>query len=138
MSELDAGGRIRLYMELTDTPDLSDEMISDPRFKSEEWPRSMYALSRADMRAVLAELEHLREVRDGFAEKLLDLDSTNVKILALAAEARAAIASSSEESERLKRVLESVKASLATRDGEYKKLKKDYDKLEWMMEELRK
>jgi hypothetical protein len=117
VTDLNAEGRIRLYMELNDYPNISAEIAYDPRFKSEEWPRTMYAITRDDMQAVLAELEHLREVRNGFAEKLLDLDSANVKIIALATEAATAFGSTTEQ---------------------YNQLKADYDKLEWMMEELRK
>ncbi len=54
---LDAEGRVRLFMELYPHPSISGEIVSDDRFRSEEWPRRMYALAREDLVEVLRDLE---------------------------------------------------------------------------------
>lgn len=52
--------RIRLLLELTDHPNLGDEITYDRRFNTEAWPRNGYVLQRTDLEAVLAELDRCR------------------------------------------------------------------------------
>jgi hypothetical protein len=57
--------RIRTLLARLDpgTYNLGDEIAYDKAFRSEEWPRNSYALSRPDMEAVLALLDHARSLR---------------------------------------------------------------------------
>lgn len=49
--------RVRKYVELYQYPSLAGEILYDDAFKSEEWPRRAYALSRKDLVEILRDLE---------------------------------------------------------------------------------
>lgn len=52
--------RVRLLLEITDHPNLGEEIAYDRRFNTEAWPRDGYALQRSDLLAVLDELDRAR------------------------------------------------------------------------------
>lgn len=57
-----------------DTYNLGDETAYDKAFRSEEWPRNSYALSRPDVEALLAKLDQARSYR--LASPYLAVDPT--------------------------------------------------------------
>lgn len=65
MSTIHAERRIRTLLAVIDpeTYNLGDELVHSPAFRSDEWPRNAYALSRPDMEAVLAQLDQARSLR---------------------------------------------------------------------------
>lgn len=74
MAEITAGAstpeeRIRLLLEITDYPNLGDEIVYDERFRSQAWPRTGYALQRSDLEAVLASLDEARSAAGAEAEE---------------------------------------------------------------------
>jgi hypothetical protein len=56
------------------TYNLGAELVHNAAFRSEEWPRNSYALSRPDMEAVLALLDQARSLR--LASPYLAVDPT--------------------------------------------------------------
>lgn len=53
--------RIRLLLEITNIPNLGDEIIYDGRFNTEEWPHNGYCLQRTDLEVVLKDLSAARD-----------------------------------------------------------------------------
>jgi hypothetical protein len=53
--------RVRLYAELVDCPSLGGEIVYDQRYKTEDWPRTAYALEKHEVLGVLDELVLVRE-----------------------------------------------------------------------------
>lgn len=70
--------RIRLLLDLTDHPNLGEEITYDRRFNTAEWPRNGYCLQRSDVEAVLAELDKVR-ARSGDLERRMKEASEGVE-----------------------------------------------------------
>jgi hypothetical protein len=66
--------RIRTLLARLDpgTYSLGDEIAYDKAFRSEEWPRNSYALSRPDVEALLAMLDQARSYRLASPSKPVD------------------------------------------------------------------
>jgi hypothetical protein len=83
---LHAEERVRKYVELYLYPSIGSEILYDDAFKSDEWPRRMYPLNRADLVEILRDLEiyeeelskaNSRAVRD--AKKIAELEEKLLK-----------------------------------------------------------
>ncbi len=67
--------RVRLYAELHPGFSLGGEILSDKRFRTEAWPRTLYALEKGEVVAVLDEVAVLREENTLQRQDLEDLQS---------------------------------------------------------------
>ena len=67
--------RIRTLLAVLDpgVRNLGSEIVADDAFRSEEWPRRSYALTRADVEALLAHLDQARAALDRAAERAIRL-----------------------------------------------------------------
>lgn len=81
-----AESRIRLFLSLNNAPDISGEIIYDPRFKTEHWPRQAYAFRREDVEQVLNQLNMARMMRDTNANRTDDKAKEYRTILELTVE----------------------------------------------------
>lgn len=93
--QLDAIGRVRLYVELSVTAkSMGWGIVFDARFQSEEWPRTAYALDKSDVETVLANHDRLIEALGTCEQKNKELrnrlDNQRVTIRRLQAELRTA------------------------------------------------
>lgn len=68
---LDAEDRVRLFVQLFDHPNISGEIVSHDLFRSDDWPRRMYALWRNDLVEVLNDLSRYEEVLDEANERAI-------------------------------------------------------------------
>jgi hypothetical protein len=69
--------RVALFVELYDHPNLGAEIVSDDRFRSDAWPRRMYALDRKDVVEVLKDLASAEEMN---ALQRKDIEELQAKI----------------------------------------------------------
>lgn len=114
--------RLRLFLAINDAPDISGEIVYDPRFNTEDWPRQAYAFRREDVEHVLSQLNMARMMRDTNANRTDDKTTEYRAILKVLMEVSKDLKESRKEAAGLETKLiqaEGVIESLKRNGGEH-------------------